>query len=116
MGGKTVKYSRNERLVQSYRKSKKNPNKTVFLLSKDFANIGLLSTLIHQFGGSPSRLLASAYPDYEWLPWKFAKAPGHVLEDNANKRKFLDWAGQQLGVKEFNDWNKVSDKVFNLLM
>ena len=40
----------------------------------------------------------------------------HVMEEEANQRKFLDWAGEQLGVKQFSDWNNVTLLVFYLFL
>jgi hypothetical protein len=51
------------------------------------------------------------YPDYEWLPWKFTKGEKNYWDNIANKRKFLDWAGKQLGVNEYSDWYSIPTKV-----
>jgi hypothetical protein len=58
-------------------------------------------------------LIAKTYPENEWLPWKFSQCPKHFWSDDNNKRKFLDWTGKQLRIKEFSDWYKVSMKVHN---
>ena len=55
------------------------------------------------------------YPEYEWLPWKFDAAPRHYWESLENQRKFMDWAGKELGIKEMSDWYKVSQKDFRSL-
>ena len=54
--------------------------------------------------------MSAVYPQYDWLPWKFTKSPGKIWEDDKNKRKFLEWAGKELGIKELSDWYKVSTK------
>ena len=64
-----------------------------------------------KYNNSPINLLSSVYPEYEWLPWKFEKSPNHFWEDVNNKRKFMDWAGKQLNIKDMSDWYKVSVKV-----
>jgi hypothetical protein len=69
------------------------------------------NTLIHQYNGSLSVLLAENYPEYEWLPWKFEKCPRNYWEDLKNQRKFADWAGKQLNIKEMSDWYNVKNKV-----
>ena len=56
-------------------------------------------------------LLSHIYPDYGWLPWKFAKVPKLFWNSMTNQRKFMDWAGKQLGVKEMNDWYKIKYNV-----
>ena len=44
------------------------------------------------------------YPEYDWLPWKFEKCPKKYWHDVKNERKFMDWAGKELNVKEMSDW------------
>ncbi len=56
-------------------------------------------------------LLAETYPEYDWLPWKFER-PRNYWSDIKNVRKFMDWAAQQLNVKEMSDWYNVSTSVF----
>ena len=60
---------------------------------------------------SPLTMLSNVYPEYEWLPWKFTKCPNFYWEDVNNQRKFLDWVGKELGIKEFSDWYKVRFEV-----
>jgi hypothetical protein len=57
-------------------------------------------------------LLSGVYPEFDWLPWKFEKTPKNFWVDMKNQRKFLDWAGKQLGIKEMSDWYKISSKVY----
>jgi hypothetical protein len=64
-----------------------------------------------KYNDSPSLLLSNVYPEYEWLPWRFVNGPKNFWNDVNNSKKFLDWAGKQLGVKEINDWHRVSTKV-----
>ena len=82
-----------------------------FSQSQDIANLGGSSLVMSIHNGSLSQLLSVVYPEYEWLPWKFTKAP-KFWEDVKNQRKFMDWAGKELKIKEINDWNKVSNQVF----
>jgi hypothetical protein len=51
------------------------------------------------------------YPDYDWLPWKFDVCPRNYWENINHTRKFMNWAAQQLNVKEMKDWYKVSHNV-----
>jgi hypothetical protein len=44
------------------------------------------------------------------LPWKFLKTPKNYWGDDNNKKKYLYWLGKQLGIKELNDWYKVTPK------
>ncbi len=57
-------------------------------------------------------ILSIAYPEQEWLPWKFQQSlPNGFWEDLANQRKFIDWAATQFQIKEMSDWYKISIKV-----
>jgi hypothetical protein len=53
------------------------------------------------------------YPEYEWLPWKFDMCPNNFWEDVKNQKRFLDWAGKELKIKEMSDWYKISKYVKN---
>ena len=64
------------------------------------------------FNGSLYQALSSAYPEYEWLPWRFVNTPLKFWEDKNNQIKFMEWAGKQLKIKELNDWYHVSNQVF----
>ena len=57
-------------------------------------------------------VLIEAFPEYNWLPWKFEKSPKNYWNDIKNVRKFMEWAGKELGVKEIKDWYNVSYSVF----
>ena len=56
-------------------------------------------------------LVTTAYPEYEWLPWKFVRCPNSYWDDEKNQRKFMEWAGKELGIKEMSDWYKISNQV-----
>jgi hypothetical protein len=75
------------------------------------SEIGGASLLNSKYKASPSLLLSTVYPDYDWLPWKFAKSAQNYWNDMKNQRKFLDWAAKQLKIKEMSDWLKVTTHV-----
>jgi hypothetical protein len=63
------------------------------------------------YNGSPSRLLSTLYPEYDWLPWKFDRCPNKFWENVNNQRKFMEWATKELNIKDMSDWYTVSVKV-----
>jgi hypothetical protein len=73
---------------------------------KDFFDIGGGSLLNTKYNGSISQLLAGIFPNYEWLPWNFPYTPKKFWSDRKNMQKLVDWAGKELGVVQFSDWNK----------
>ena len=56
-------------------------------------------------------MLEAVYPEYEWLPWRFQRVSKNFWNENENKKKFMDWAGKQLNIKDMSDWYKVTSKV-----
>lgn len=65
------------------------------------------NTLLKIYGYNLYNMLSDIYPEYEWLPWKFVKAPGNFWKDIKNQRKFFDWVGKTLGVSNFDGWYSV---------
>jgi hypothetical protein len=51
------------------------------------------------------------FPEYNLLPWKFAKCAQHFWRKAENQRKFMEWAAQQLNIKEPSDWYSIGQKV-----
>ena len=72
---------------------------------KDLSNIG--GKQLTHLKSSYVDLLSEVYPDYNWLPWKFEMLPKYYWNDMKNVKKFMDWAGKELNVKEMSDWYKV---------
>jgi hypothetical protein len=57
-------------------------------------------------------MLATVFPEYEWLPWKLERCPRGFWDDINNQRKFLDWVSKELKIEEFSDWYKVTKQVY----
>jgi hypothetical protein len=72
--------------------------------------LGLLSMY-----GSRYKMLASVYPEHNWLPWKFYPVDKSLWEDLGTQRKFLERAGKELNVENRNDWYKVNNKDLSAL-
>ena len=64
------------------------------------------TALLAMYGGSPMRLLSAVFPEHNWLPWKFPKAPNNYFNNMSNKKMFLDRFN-----KSMDDWYNVSQKV-----
>jgi hypothetical protein len=69
------------------------------------------AALVAKYNNSPLLLLSSIYPENEWLPWKFSRCPSTFWDDLKNQRKFMEWAANELKIKEMRDWYNVSFKV-----
>ena len=79
------------------------------LINKEIENRGGKELLKHY--KHPYELLSALYPEQEWLPWKFETPPTHYWKSTDNQRKFVEWVGKQLNIKEMKDWYHVSIKV-----
>ena len=67
--------------------------------------------LLKIYGNSLYKVLGAVFPEYDWLPWKFGNCPPSYWTDVENQRKFMEWAGKELKIKEMSDWYNVSNKV-----
>lgn len=57
------------------------------------------------------QVLTLIYPNYEWLPWKFATIPVGYWNSIDNQRKFIIWFQSQRNINEMTDWYTISSKV-----
>jgi hypothetical protein len=87
------------------------PSAILLLIYKDVAKVGGASLLASKYGNSIAALLVAVYPDYNWLPWKFERAPRNFWYSTENQRKFLNWAALQLNVNTLDDWYQVKQEV-----
>jgi hypothetical protein len=55
--------------------------------------------------------VSKAYPEYEWLPWKFSQVPKEFWGDIQNQKNFVDWVGKKLKYNKKEDWYKLSKEV-----
>lgn len=47
------------------------------------------------------------FAEYVWYPWLFDNCPRSFWSDISNQRKFFDWMGGELGIKNAGDWHRV---------
>jgi len=70
--------------------------------------------LLERYGGSISTLLADVFPDHDWVPWKFSKAPQNYWESLDNQKKFLDDVAKKIGASSSNmePWYQMTKEAF----
>ena len=56
-------------------------------------------------------MITSAYPNYDWLPWKFSRTSKGFWKNEDNVKKYMNWLSQELNIKTMEDWYKVSYEV-----
>jgi hypothetical protein len=77
------------------------------MTKEQFEELGGRSVL-YAYKDSVSRTLKATFPDHEWQEWRFPAAPNAFWESVANRRRFMDWASVQLGVKSMEDWERIT--------
>ena len=53
-------------------------------------------------------ILASAYPEYDWIPWSFVSLNPNYWNKKDNCKKFLDWFAAKKGIHSENEWYSIS--------
>ena len=53
-------------------------------------------------------IIAYRFVEHLWLPWNFQRIPKDFWKLLTNQRKFLEWMGENLYIKELEDWYRVS--------
>jgi hypothetical protein len=70
------------------------------------------ASLLNKYhNASPAALITAVYPEYKLLPWRFTRNTRSYWDIVGNQKKFIDWAAQQLNIKDYSDWYKVVTKV-----
>ena len=82
------------------------------LLQDIVANGG--SELLSSYHDSPSLLLSSTFPEYNWLPWKFQGISNRFWHDKENQLNYMNWLATHLGLQSMEGWYNVSAKVFQI--
>jgi hypothetical protein len=66
------------------------------------------TTLFHQPDTTILSILKEYRPDYDWLEWRFVTVPDGFWFTRANRHRYLDWLGQQVGFTKPEDWYQLS--------
>ena len=62
--------------------------------------------------GSPIHAVKECFPNYDWQEWKFVHVPTAFWHSRQNRRRYMTWLGEQLGIRQWQDWYRVSTKDF----
>jgi len=71
------------------------------------------SSLLNRYNGSPSKVVISLFPDYNWLEWKFGMSPLNFWKNKKNQKKYMDWLGKELGYTTMVDWYNITQIIFS---
>lgn len=73
------------------------------------------SAVLSLHGGSLFKALAAAFPQHEFLGWKFSLLPKGFWDDEASVKQFLRWLSRELRISSPDDWKAVTwDQVAKL--
>ena len=64
--------------------------------------------LLTKFCGHPVELLREYLPQGPWQEWRFGQVPNGFWQTRANRCRYLDWLGEQLGFTTLEDWYRLS--------
>lgn len=65
--------------------------------------------LLHTIPGrSPLAALREAFPKVAWQEWRFARVPNGFWKKRANRHRFIDALGKQLGFRKPADWYRLT--------
>jgi hypothetical protein len=69
-------------------------------------------SILKLFRGSLAGALRDAFPDHEWMEWKFVRAPHRFWNDPKTRKRFFDTFGahHHIGETEVDPWYAVSMK------
>ena len=67
------------------------------------------------YSGSYINLITRAFPNYNWLPWKFKQSPKRFWKDENNIKSYMNWLSEKLNIKTMEDWYKVTSEVNHCL-
>lgn len=69
----------------------------------------VLSSFRHaKYGDSLIHALKVVYPERNWQFWKFSPIPAQFWDDKQNQQIYFDWLSNELGIKQPNDWTRVT--------
>jgi len=71
------------------------------------------TNFIKLYDGSPIAALKDCFPRVKWKEWIFARVPRGYWKKPANRKRYLEWLGKELGYKKPQDWLMVSRDDFH---
>ncbi len=60
------------------------------------------------YDGSVYAAMEMVYPEHNWKGWMFSLSPKGFWEKKDNVRLFVEWCWDTLGIRQLDDWYKVS--------
>jgi len=64
--------------------------------------------ILLRFKYNPIKAVMAAYPEHEFLPWKFRSVFKHYWKKTENLQALMKWVGSQLNYTCMEDWYKIT--------
>lgn len=64
------------------------------------------------WGGSAVAAVKEYYPDYDWKGWLFGVVPRDFWHDPRNRRRYLKWLAERLGIRHASGWYQLNHQDF----
>lgn len=77
-----------------------------------FQKTGGGGLLRNEYRSSVLRAMQDYLPDYDWKPWLFGGAPNGFWKSPENRRCYMNWLAEQLGIEKVEDWYGVTGADF----
>ena len=69
-------------------------------------------SLLLMYNSSPAAAVMAYLPDYPWKEWLFSGVPHGFWDKPNNRRRYMAWLGEQVGIKKPEDWYAVTRAQF----
>ncbi len=84
-----------------------DPDDWYLITARDFLDHGL-GGLLSRYNGSPIAAVTDVLTEHDWKEWFFSRIPRGYWAHRRNRRRYLDWLGEELGFAEPGDWTRLS--------
>jgi len=71
--------------------------------------------LLSKINQSPITTLQIAYPEHQFIPWKFKTVPKLFWKQPNNLSALMNWISDQLEIKTMDQWYRVTQATFDKL-
>lgn len=75
--------------------------------NRDFTRHKGGAFLLH-YNSTISAAVMANFPHYDWKEWLFRKIPKGLWNSRENRRRYLDWLGNKLGLTDLDGWYSVT--------
>ena len=90
----------------------KRPEDWYQVSRKEFKEKRLWGMLSNQYSSSVFNLVCDIYPDIDWKPWLFDKAPNAFWNDEGHWHEYLDWFEERMQITNPAEWYMVKNEDF----